>query len=123
MAGHAITVLDEHNLPVKDARVWLGGTDYPVDEHGEATIPFASAEKRVEILLCQGDFAFPAQLHHLAELYQLSAQFYLQREATIRGNHAAQVVVRPCLTVAGAATSLKLLKKTRLSIGKKVLGE
>lgn len=117
MAGHALTVLDERSRAVTGATVWMGGSEYTADERGEITLPFANAATRSKLVLCHEDFGWPTFLDHKAETYNLAASFCVQREATIRNNIAAQVVVRPVLSVAGVPTSLLLLKKIRLAIG------
>lgn len=118
MAGHAITVMDERNTPLPNATVWMGGKEYAASTSGEIMLPFAHSFTRTPLLLGHNGFFYPAELMHQAETYALEASFCVQREAAIRGNHTVQVLVRPMLTVASAPTSVTLLKRTRLSIGK-----
>lgn len=114
-AGHVITVLDEDGRAVRDASVWLGGKEYAAREDGTILIPYSTRPGLRTILLRHGDLTVRERLHHLAERYDFSAGFYVEREALVPGN-TAEVIVRPRLGVHGTPVSLSLLSSPVLVV-------
>ncbi len=114
-AGHVFTVFDENNAQVTDVALWLGGQEYRPDDRGEITVPFSTAPGTVKFVLTRGEFASLHQFEHAGENYDLSAGFFLDREALVEGAKAT-VLVRPWLTVNGVPIDLKLLQEPALVI-------
>jgi hypothetical protein len=112
-AGHAFTVLDEAGRRLPDARAWLGGREFAPGQDGPILVPFSTEPKSETIIVQQGGFAAIARFNHLAEIYELNAGIYVDRESLIR-REKAQVALRPVLRVNGRPTSLKLLEEPRL---------
>lgn len=113
--GHRLTVLDEQNRQVKDAKVWLEGREFTPSEDGTVLVPFSTQPGRRPIVLERAGFASLDYLNHQAESLSLAAGFYVERESLIT-RRKAQVAIRPGLTVNGAPVSLKTLEEVRLTI-------
>ena len=109
VAGPTVRVLDEHQRPVQDARMWLGDREYTPRDDGAISIPFSTAPSRAQVLLVHGDVAQLEPLHHPAEHYAFSAGIHLERESLIPGK-PARLLVRPILTVAGWPATVALLE-------------
>jgi hypothetical protein len=107
-AGHVLTVLDEDGRALRDASVWLGGREYGAREDGTIAIPYSTRPGRRSLLLRHGDLTVRETLNHLAESYDFSAGFFVEREALVPGN-SADVLVRPRLSMHGSPVSLSLL--------------
>jgi hypothetical protein len=114
-AGHVLTILDEDGRALPDASVWLGGREYAAREDGTIAIPYSTRPGRRTMLLRHGDLTVRDTLHHLAESYDFSAGFFVEREALVPGN-SADVLVRPRLTMHGAPVSLSLLTQVVLEV-------
>ncbi|WP_428261538.1 hypothetical protein [Haliangium sp.] len=114
-AGQVLTVIDERGRVVPEASVWLGDREYPARDDGTILIPYSTRPGRRTLLLRSGELCVRERFHHYGERYRFSAGFYLDRESLIPG-HAAQVVIRPALTVNDTSVSLSLLSSARLSI-------
>ena len=115
IAGQVFTILDEKNARVNDAALWLGGHKYAPDNEGLITVPFSNQPSRQPIILTQGDFACLDSFHHEAERYQLSASFYVDREALLKRNKAT-VLIRPMLYLNGTPVTLSVLEEVSLAI-------
>jgi hypothetical protein len=114
-AGHVLTVLDEDGRAVRDASVWLGGREYAAREDGTIAIPYSTRPGRRTILLRHGDLTVREALFHQPEQYELSAGFFVEREALVPGN-TADVLVRPRLYMHGAPVSLSILTAPALVV-------
>ncbi|NLI76920.1 MAG: hypothetical protein GX442_10830 [Candidatus Riflebacteria bacterium] len=114
-AGHVFTVFDEDNAQVPDATIWLGGHEYTADDKGEITVPYSTQPGQVKFVLARGEFASLQTFTHQGENYDLTAGFFVDREALAEGAKAT-VLVRPWLTVNGVPIDLKLLQETALVI-------
>ncbi|HEV3006643.1 MAG TPA: hypothetical protein VGX78_19390, partial [Pirellulales bacterium] len=132
-AGQVFTVLDERHRQVKDATLWLAGHEYKAGKDGLIVVPFSTTPGRQPIVLSApipradraGDdgalnderptYSTLDFFQHEAENYALTAGFYVDREALLRGK-TAEVVIRPGLTVNATPISLKLLEEVKLSI-------
>ncbi|MBZ0238743.1 MAG: hypothetical protein K8M05_40915, partial [Deltaproteobacteria bacterium] len=109
-AGIALTVLDEAGRGRPDASVWLGGREYQAREDGDVTLPFSTRASQTPALLVDGDLAVVASVQLPAETYALDAAILLDRQAVLPGRDAT-ALVRACLTVAGAPTTVALLEE------------
>jgi hypothetical protein len=114
-AGHVLTILDEDGRALPGASVWLGGREYLAREDGTIAIPYSTKPGRRSMLLRHGDLTVRENLYHLAESYDFSAGFFVEREALVPGN-GADVLVRPRLTMHGAPVSLSLLTRAVLEV-------
>ncbi|KKM90713.1 hypothetical protein LCGC14_1235890, partial [marine sediment metagenome] len=114
-AGHVITVLDESNRKLPEAKAYLGGKMYEPDEDGVITVPFSNKPARVPIVLINGDFASLSYLDHQSENYSLQAGIHVDREALLT-RKKARVIVRPALFVNAAPVTLSVLKDVKLLI-------
>jgi hypothetical protein len=114
-AGQAITVFDENQELVPDAKVYLGGRQFSAGERGHTLVPYTTSAGTKSVILTAGGVASLHQLAHLSEQYDLSAGFYVDRESLLR-REKAKVLIRPLLTVNGARVSVKALEDIRLEI-------
>ena len=114
-AGHVFMVFDGEARPVADAVLWLSGTTYDADEHGEIAVPYSTAPGQRPIIVSSGDFGTLHNFDHLPETYALRAGFYAEREALLAGE-TAHVVLRPELTVNGIPVDIGLLEETAINI-------
>jgi len=118
VAGHALTVLDEANRQVKDARVWVAGHEYKAGADGRVMIPYSEKPGPRPIVLAQGDFASLSYLNHEAENYALRAGFHVERESLLRRNKAS-VLVRAALLLNGEPVTLSALEDVTLIVASK----
>ena len=114
-AGHQLTIVDENNEVVKDASVWMIGSQHEADEQGHINIPFSTRPSRVPVVISKGDFSSFDNFTHQAESYSLNVGFYVDRESLIHGQKAT-VIIRPQINVNGIPASIKLLEDVRLMI-------
>ena len=114
-AGHKLTIVNENNDVVKDASVWMIGSQYQADENGNINIPFSTRPGRVPLVISKSDFSSFDNFTHQAESYSLNVGFYVDRESLINGQKAS-VIVRPQIAVNGIPASIKLLDDVRLMI-------
>lgn len=114
-AGHSIMVIDDGNLPVKDATVWIGGQEFKANQDGRVIVPFSAEPGRRPVVLSMGEFACLDHMEHQAESYQLTAGIYVDREALL-SQRVASLLVRPGLQLNGKLVSLKLLEDVKLRI-------
>ena len=114
-AGHAFQVFDESNELVKDATLWLGGTEYDANEDGLILVPFSNQPGRRPLILTRNGFSTLHHFEHRGEQYELKVGFYVDRESLLRGR-MAQVVVRPGLYLNGSPVSLQSLEDVQFAI-------
>ena len=114
-AGHQLTIVNEKNDVVKNASVWMIGSQYQANENGNINIPFSTRPGRVPLVISKGEFSSFDNFTHQAESYSLNVGFYVDRESLINGQKAS-VIVRPQITVNGIPASIKLLDDVRLMI-------
>lgn len=113
-AGLSVTVVDDANAPVPDARIWLGGQEFsPVD--GRIIVPFSTAPGRRPIVISRGDFSCLSHIEHPAEQYSLVAGIHVDREALL-ARRVARLIVRPGLFLNGKPVSLQILENVRLQL-------
>ena len=112
-AGQVFAILDEQNKQVKDASIWLAGHEYTPSESGTITVPFSNAPGPQPIVISRGDFSSLDSFFHESENYGLTAGIYVDRESLLK-RKAAEVVIRPSLTLNGNPSSLKLLSDVKL---------
>ena len=115
IAGHVFTVMDGRNKHLKDATLWLSGREYKPDAEGRITVPFSTSPGRQPIILNHSDFASLDHFNHEAEIYQLTAGIYVDRESLL-SRKKAKVIVRPSLSVNGTPVTLGVLEDVRLSL-------
>ena len=100
LAGLTLTVLDENNKLVPDARVYAAGHEYAPDKSGRFLLPYSTAGgDGVPAVLSRGDLATLTQIPHPTENYNLSASFFVDRQALIEGR-TAWLLVRTRLSLA-----------------------
>ncbi|MFM1871998.1 MAG: hypothetical protein RL398_1420, partial [Planctomycetota bacterium] len=114
-AGHAVRIWDETKAHRKDATLWFGGVEYKAGDDGEILLPFTAQPGDKLAVLRTAERASLAEFAHVAESYDLTAAFHLDRESTIAGRKAA-LVLGPRLTCAGETASLKLLEEPVLTV-------
>ena len=114
-AGQLVTVLDDSNQMVQDARLWMAGREYAPDSEGRILVPYATQARTEMIVLKHGDIASLKTFLHHGEEYSLNVGFYVDREALLAGNRAS-ILVRPGLYLNGIPVSRMLLKDVRLTI-------
>ncbi|MCX7004811.1 MAG: hypothetical protein NTV22_16270 [bacterium] len=114
-AGHAFLIWDDTNQRRTNASIWLAGQEYHANADGVVIVPFSTSPGRVTAILRDGALCSLTSFEHQAETYQLSAGFYIDREALLRDAQAA-LVVRPVLTVAGQPISVGVLENVQLVV-------
>jgi hypothetical protein len=117
-AGDLILVLDEKNLPVKDAAVWFEGRKLTVDEKlGRIAIPFTNQPGFKNLIIgdASGTFAALTQFIHHAEKYRLDAQFHIEREQLL-ARREATLAVRTALMLGETHLAPELLTEPKLTI-------
>ncbi|MCA9213857.1 MAG: hypothetical protein KDB27_12385 [Planctomycetales bacterium] len=114
-AGQLISVINDANEHVKDARVWMAGRDYEPDKNGRILLPFSHSPASESLVLTHGDIASRQTFAHQGERYSLETGIYVDRESLLAGNQA-QIVVRPGLYLNGIPVTRKFLNDIRLTI-------
>ncbi len=112
-AGQALTVFDESNRRLPDARAWIGGREFAAGPDGRIVIPFTTEPKTENVILRAGSFASLTQIRHEAEVYELAANMHLDRESLLP-EATARLLLRPILRINGHPVDLKLLEQPRL---------
>ncbi len=122
VAGHVVTVLDESNRKLPDARVWLGGHEYGPNDRGEIVVPYTTGEDAREqpIVLVHDGFASLDTFRHSPEKYSLTTRMHVERESLLAG-HRATVAIRPSLKVNSTEAPMELLEDVSLEIRTKDL--
>jgi hypothetical protein len=115
VAGQVFTILDENQLPVPQATLWLAGTLYTPDEKGVIVTPFSNQPGRQPIVLSVDGFSSLDHFQQAAESYSLAAGIYVDREELLN-RRTARLLVRPSLTVAGTPIALTALEEVKLLI-------
>ena len=114
-AGHVLTVLDEDDHVLSDARVWLAGREYAPREDGTFLIPFSERPGQRTILLRHGSVVTVERLQQRQEQFEFQAGFCVSREQLLRDG-TATLLLRPRLTLHGEPVSLELLEDMTLEI-------
>ena len=114
-AGHALTIIDEHNRPAEGATIWLGGRELKPREDGTILIPYTTMPRRAQLLLKQGALTELEHLQHEAERYRFASGLYVDREQLL-SKKEAQLMIRPALYLCGSPISLELLSDIELTI-------
>jgi hypothetical protein len=113
--GQIVSVVDETNKTVPDARLWLGGQEYAANPDGQIEVPFSTHPGSRPIVLSRGDFASFDYLNHQPEQYSLKAGIHVDRESLLT-QRIAQVLLRPGVLLNGQPVSVKLLEDVRLRL-------
>lgn len=113
--GHAFRILDENHEHVKDASLWVGQREFRADEKGLVVVPFSGQPQQQTVILGHEEFHSLASFMHQAELYELHAGIYIDREGLVRGK-TAQIVIRPQLRISGVPAPLALMEDVRLLV-------
>ncbi len=112
--GTVLTILDEANAVAPEASVWFGGREYEADEEGRILLPFSETGSQ-QIILNSGVVAALDRVELPAEEVRLRAGFHVDRETLLPGAECA-VLVRPELTVGGAAAPVSWLEDVKLTL-------
>ena len=119
VAGQVLTVLDENNKLVADARAYLGAHEYTPDQDGRITLPFSTDKANGQtVVLARGNLAALCMLDRKTESYTLEAQFFLDRENLLQ-HRTAKLLIRPALLLSGQPVTTKLLEEVTLRITSK----
>ncbi len=114
-AGQVLTILDETNQKIDDAKVWLGGREYSADAEGRIQIPFSTSPGQRPLVISHNSVASLHQFDHRGEQYELAAGFYVDRESLLQHEDSA-VLLRTGLKLNGTPVSLSLLQNVQLTI-------
>ena len=114
-AGQNITVVDERNVPVPEAVVWLAGVEYRCDKAGKTTVPFSAQPGRRPIVMTVGEFSCFDTIEHQPENYRFVAGIHVDRESLL-AQRPTNLIVRPALFLNGLPVSVKILEEVRLRI-------
>ncbi|WP_146518142.1 hypothetical protein [Stieleria varia] len=94
--GMQMTVLDENNRPIADAKLIIGSQELEGDDQGRISIaPIAQSVARTA-LLSDGKITTQVKFQHLVESYQLSAGMLIDRTMIQTGGET-DIVIRPQL--------------------------
>lgn len=115
VAGHVFTIVDENNMKVNDASIFVAGHDYTSGEKGTITIPFTASPGEQPIIIRHKGFTCLDRFYHQTENYDFKAAMYTDREALVRHNKAS-VIVRPSLAIHGVPVTLNVLEDPVLEI-------
>ena len=115
-AGVELVVLDESRKKVANASVYIGEHVFAAGEDGIVRIPFSTEPGSKPLVLAVGDFASLDRFNHPAESYNLRAAFHVEREALIKNNRKATLVVRPRMDLTGTPLPIGLLEQPVLRI-------
>ncbi|MDA1044516.1 MAG: hypothetical protein O3C57_04760, partial [Verrucomicrobia bacterium] len=113
--GQAVAVLNENGERVKDARLWMAGTEYTPDDAGLLLLPYSNAEKVEFVILRLGLFSSPEQLRHLGEPYTFSAGIFVEPQALGR-LRTSTLVLRPDLRVNSIPLDPALLEDVKVTL-------
>ncbi|NQT91960.1 MAG: hypothetical protein HQ559_04295, partial [Lentisphaerae bacterium] len=113
-AGHVFMVYDNGGTLLKDAVLWMEGSEYKAED-GEIRIPFSGSPKKQSIVLTHKGFSVLRDFQHLGEQYELRAGMHLGREQLVSGKQCT-VTVRPELLLNGEPVDVSLLEKPILTI-------
>ena len=114
-AGQAITVLNERDEVVPDAKIWMAGRIYTANDRQEIVIPFATRATTTSIVLMDGDVVSRQPFVHQGEDYKFAAGIHLDRESA-RTRHVVPVVARTALSVNGTPIGLGALENITLTV-------
>ncbi len=115
IAGHIFTILDEQNKKLTDASLWMAGHQYKADNEGAITVPYSTRPGTQAILLTHAGCSTLESFDHRAEVYQLVAGIYVDRESLL-ARKRARVVIRPALLLDGTPVPLSILEDVQLVI-------
>lgn len=113
--GQVFTILNDKSEIVKDATLWMAGHEYVAGKDGTILVPFSSNENRQAIVISSGGISSLDHFQHQAETASLNAGFYVDRESLLK-QKAAQLIVRPSISLNGTPVSVKLLEDVKLTI-------
>ena len=112
-AGHVFKLYDTTGKPIREATLWMAGTEYKAED-GEIHVPFSGSPKKQQVVLT-ADFSVLRSFQHLDEKYHLKAGIYLDREQLVAGKECT-VTVRPELLLHGEPVDISLLENPTLTI-------
>ena len=113
--GQHLTVFDESDRALRDARVWLGGQEFTAAADGTIRIPYAPEIKTQPLVITGAGRALLTN-HQLAiETWRLDGDIVLGREQLIAGR-SAHGLLRPLLRVCGQTVPMGQLKNARLVV-------
>ncbi len=113
-AGHVFTVYDDSGNQIRDAALWMAGTEYRAED-GEINVPFSGDPGRRTIVLTHNGFSVLREFNHLGENYKLCAGMHLGREQ-LRVGGKCTVTVRPELLLNGEPVNVSLIESPTLTI-------
>jgi hypothetical protein len=114
-AGQAVMVLNDQGQQVKNARLWMNGREFAADEKGLILLPFSENPGTRFVVLRDGDFCSPEQLHHLGESYRFTAGIHVDRQSLDRRS-TGQLLLRPDLRIHGFPLPPSLLKEVKVTL-------
>ncbi len=113
-AGHVFMLYDSAGALLRDAVLWMGGTEYKAED-GEIHVPFSGNPKKQSIVFTHKGFSVLREFMHLGERYKLNAGMYLGREQLVSGKKCT-VAVRPELLLNGEPVAVSLIENPTLTI-------
>ncbi len=113
-AGHAFTLLDDSGEVVKDAVMWMAGTEYKAED-GEIHVPFSGSPRKQQIVFTGRGYSVLREFQHLGESYALNASMFLGREQLVAGK-SCTVTIRSELLLNGEPIDITLLENPILTI-------
>lgn len=113
-AGHVFRVYDAAGELIKDAVMWMAGTEYKADK-GEIRVPFSGQPQKQSIVFTHDDFSVLRDFQHLGENYELNAGIFLASEQLVSGKECT-VTVRPELLLNGEPIDISVLENPVLTI-------
>ncbi|CEG71069.1 hypothetical protein RMATCC62417_06860 [Rhizopus microsporus] len=103
VGGHLIKIMDEDGNFINKAKVWFNNQFYEADESGNILVPYLPMNKsskfgQMTLISTEDGFSDPAEFSQAAEMYNLKAAFYINREM-VSFNKKATIAVIPKLTM------------------------
>ena len=114
-SGHVFQVFDESGALVKNARILFAGREYTADANGEIALPFSTNPGTRTLVLAAGKRVATTTFEHQAEVCELAAGFFVERETLTSGGRAS-LLVRPRLFANDRDAALALLEGVVLRV-------
>ncbi|KAF9436213.1 hypothetical protein BGZ76_004566 [Entomortierella beljakovae] len=120
VAGHVLTVIDEHQEKLSEkCSIWLNGYYYKPNGDGDIIIPYRkpSSSSGSFIYLIHDGFGTRKPFNHQVENYTLKLASHIDHESLVAGS-VAKIIIKPTLQIQGHVVlcPISLLERIQLTI-------